>query len=85
MQLVQQFFDDGHGVLGDVRERVKVPIVDAESPRPVFLVHQDDRLCERVVAFLDDALAQQFFDLSFDFILVVGLVTIGSDVDRLGP
>jgi hypothetical protein len=43
MELVQQLVDDGNGECVLDGERVERPVVDAEAPRPVRLLDEEDR------------------------------------------
>jgi len=57
MELIEKLVDHGDGERVLDGERVEGAVVDAESPRPVGLLDEDDGRGERRVAASDDALS----------------------------
>ena len=79
MELVQQLVDDGDGERVLDGERVERPVVDAETPRPIRLLDEEDRGRERRVAAPYDALLDHRGALPLQFILVGRWVPVRSD------
>src|SRR5699024_230923 len=61
------------------RERVKRPVVDADTPRSVRLLDEEDRGRERGVAATHDALCDHCCTLSLQLIFVGRRVTVRPD------
>ena len=82
VELVEQLVDDGNRERILDRERVERAVVDAETPRAVRLLDEDDRGREGGVAAANDPLLDHGGALAFQLVLVRRRVPVRVDNDR---
>ena len=82
VELIQQLVDHGDGERVFDSERVERPVVNAEAPRPVRLLDEEDRGRERGVAAPHDALLHHGCALPLQFIFVRSGVPVRPDSHR---
>src|SRR5688572_29912836 len=79
MELIEQLVDDRDGVRILHRDGVQFAVVDAEPPRSILLLDEEDRGGKRGVAAPDDALSDHGVALPLQLIFVRCRVAVWPD------